>query len=68
MEPVSTHNETNLEKFRWMAILLKTYMPQSSLNNNIFIARLSVAEFKEFKRRFKFKPRFKYGWFHLKFY
>ena len=68
MEPVSTHNETNLEKFRWMAILLKTYMPQSSLNNNIFIARLSVAEFKEFKRRFKFKPRFKYGWFHLKLY
>ena len=28
----------------------------------------SVAEFKEFERRFKFKPRFKYGWFHLKFY
>ena len=25
-----------------------------------------VAEFKEFERRFKFKPRFKYGWFHLK--
>jgi len=23
-----------------------------------------VAEFKEFERRFKFKPRFKYGWFH----
>ena len=30
--------------------------------------RISVAEFKEFKRRFKFKPRFKYGWFHLKLY
>ena len=29
---------------------------------------LPVAEFKEFKRRFKFKPRFKYGWFHLKLY
>jgi len=28
----------------------------------------SVAEFKEFERRFKFKPRFKYGWFHLKLY
>ena len=28
----------------------------------------SVAEFKEFKRRFKFKPRFKNGWFHLKLY
>ena len=27
----------------------------------------SVAEFKEFERRFKFKPRFKYGWFHLNF-
>ena len=27
-----------------------------------------VAKFKEFKRRFKFKPRLKYGWFHLKLY
>ena len=30
--------------------------------------RYSVAEFKEFERRFKFKPRIKYGWFHLKLY
>ena len=28
----------------------------------------SVAEFKEFERRFKFKPRLKYGWFYLKLY
>ena len=28
----------------------------------------SVAEFKEFERWFKFKPRLKYGWFHLKLY
>ena len=28
----------------------------------------SVAEFKEFERWFKFKPRFKYGWLHLKLY
>ena len=28
----------------------------------------AMAEFKEFERRFKFKPRFKYGWFHLKLY
>ena len=28
----------------------------------------TVAEFKEFERRVKFKPRFKYGWFHLKLY
>ena len=27
-----------------------------------------VAEFIEFERRFKFKPRLKYGWFHLKLY
>ena len=30
--------------------------------------KCTVAEFKEFERRFKFKPRFKYGWFHLKLY
>ena len=27
-----------------------------------------MAEFKEFERRFKFKPWLKYGWFHLKLY
>ena len=27
-----------------------------------------VAEFKEFERRFKFKPRLKCGWFPLKLY
>ena len=27
-----------------------------------------VAEFNEFERRFKFKPRLKYGWYHLKLY
>ena len=26
------------------------------------------AEFKEFERRVKFKPRLKYSWFHLKLY
>ena len=26
------------------------------------------AEFKEFELRLKFKPRLKYGWFHLKLY
>ena len=28
---------------------------------------IPVVEFKEFEWWFKFKPRFKYGWFHLKF-
>ena len=39
--------------------------------NNCFIVLIStcpVAEFKEFERRFKFKPRLKYGWFHLNLY
>ena len=26
------------------------------------------AKFKEFEQRLKFKPRLKYGWFHLKLY
>ena len=29
---------------------------------------LKDAEFKEFESRLKFKPRLKYGWFHLKLY
>ena len=29
---------------------------------------LSEAEFKEFETRFKFKPRLKHGWFHVKLY
>ena len=28
----------------------------------------SEAEFKEFERRLKFKPRLIYGWFHLKLF
>ena len=28
----------------------------------------SEAEFKDFEQRLKFKPRLKYGWFHLKMY
>ena len=28
----------------------------------------TAAEFKEFERWFKFKPRFKYDWFHLKLF
>ena len=34
----------------------------------IYFSSRSVTEFKEFERRFKFKPRFKYGWFYLKLY
>ena len=41
-------------------------LPCVIMQNNIFI--WPVAENKEFERRFKFKPRLKYGWFHLKLY
>ena len=32
-------------------------------NNSRQWIKNSVAEFKEFERRFKFNPGFKYGWF-----
>ena len=40
----------------------------TELFEKAFKVKTPVAEFKEFKRRFKFKPVFKYGWFHLKLY
>ena len=41
--------------------LNNTGLKNTGLNN-------TVAEFKEFERRFKFKPRFKYAKVHLKLY
>ena len=40
----------------------------TTTNLNVIIPKSlqPVAEFKEFERRFKFKPRFKYGSLHLK--
>jgi len=39
------------------------------LGNEFFQLNIKpVAAFKEIERRFKFKPRLKYGWFHLKLY
>ena len=40
----------------------------SLLKHKIAKSKSPVTEFKEFERRFKFKPRFKFGWFHLKLY
>jgi len=34
----------------------------------MFGLKYPKAEFKEFEPRLKFKPRLKYGWFHLKLY
>ena len=41
---------------------------QKVICTKVWLRSRSVAEFKEFERRFKFKPRFKCGWFHLKLY
>ena len=49
-------------------ILYKGKVIESNVNFQILIFLQPVTEFKEFERRFKFKPRFKYGWFHLKLY
>ena len=38
------------------------------MNKETILTISTVAEFKEFERRFKCKPRFKDGWFHLKLY
>ena len=38
------------------------------LNTRLDIGLRLVAEFKEFERRFKFKPRLKYALFHLILY
>ena len=35
---------------------------------NSFLHMYPEADFKEFERRFKFKPRLKYDWFHSKLY
>ena len=40
----------------------------SSNKHNIAEICCPETEFKEFERRLKFKPRLKYGWFHLKLY
>jgi len=46
------------------------YMQKKNVQIDLLVLKIvcSVAEFKEFERRFKFKPRLKYGWFHLKLY
>ena len=51
-----------LNNIFWRKKLLRLQDKYKSIFNR------TVAEFKEFDRRFKFKPRFKYGWFHLKLY
>ena len=53
--------------WKWIEhLLMEEKSPGTVHNLHIYIR--PVAEFKEFERRFKFKPRFKYDWFHLKLY
>jgi len=47
---------------------LRTNQKEKNSDSLIALFLQPVTEFKEFNRRFKFKPRFKYGWFHLKLY
>ena len=59
---VNSKSEYAQKKFRF-----KVFNAVFIFINHLLLMQ-SVAEFKEFERRFKFKPRFKYGWFHLKLY
>ena len=51
-----------------LSFLLFDLMSVFTMTKPSSLMKKSVAEFKEFERRFKFKPQFKYGWFHLKLY
>ena len=57
-----------------LILLIHAYLPERKCNHDFQVNFMcmhpanSETEFKEFERRFKFKPRFKYGWFHLKLY
>ena len=48
----------------FILLITRSFIYNMNFESLIF----AVAEFKEFERRFKFKPWFKYGWFHLKLY
>ena len=41
---------------------------KSLTQTQIVLSLQPEMEFKEFERRLKFKPRLKYGWFHLKMF
>ncbi len=57
-------------KLKLLEIVTVTFVVFISLGIIKYLNNYSSteAEFKEFKPRFKFKSRFKYGWFHLNFY
>ena len=60
------HQSINQLKVQSFKIHLSLNTLSVSISNSYSIS--PVAVFKEFERRFKFKPRFKYGWFYLKLY
>ena len=51
-----------------VVFLFRSFLVFSQIFHNIIQFVTSKAEFKEFDPRLKFKPRLKYGWFHLKLY
>ena len=60
-----TISSTLINRQKLMGTVVNLAFPY--LMEALLITR-SEAEFKEFKRWLKFKPRLKYGWFHLKLY
>ena len=54
-----------LNQSRTLKLRLSKYLIS---NHHHGVVQNPEAEFKEFERRFEFKPRFEYDWFHLKFY
>ena len=60
---LTTHQQFQLE-FQ----IFQNCLRSDLMNKETILTISTVTEFKEFERRFKFKPRFKYGWFPLKLY
>ena len=70
--PTTCYKDTFDYKYRYDAItigLISDWTKVSCSQDMAFrVFKQTMAEFKEFERRFKCKSRFKYGWFHLKLY
>ena len=56
------------DHFPHRALSLVKSNPTRTIGSNCRPKGRPEAEFKEFEPRLKFKPRLKYGWFHLKLY
>ena len=74
LQALSDQEELDIHVFDYFDFDLQKWAMEKLSELNTFKARKfyhicwSEAEFKEFEQRFTFKPRLKFGWFHLNLY